>query len=352
MGGTDQVNRPSPRISVVIPTYNRPQQLANCLEALNAQDLDPAEYEVLVVDDGGRPRLDDLVKRGRSTTAWRLLRQANAGQATARNLGARHAVGEYLAFTDDDCRPAPNWLRTMLTRLEANPGALVGGLIVNELTTNVYSAASQILVDYLYERYTNAAGFPLFFTSNNFAMAKSLFLGLGGFDPICRVSAEDREFCHRWHEAGHLTLFAPEAIVYHAHALSLPSFLRQHFTYGRGALHFRTVLVATGQRPVKVEPLAFYRDLVLYPWQRGKDSRRWRCMGLMVLTQVANAGGFAFEALAGAPDRWRSLIPTRRQHEAHDLASDAIDGMDTAARVERVESSHRAASETAAAPTT
>jgi glycosyltransferase involved in cell wall biosynthesis len=341
----------TPRISVVIPTYNRPDQLASCLQALNAQDLAPTEFEVLVVDDGGRHSLNELVERARQAVSIHLVRQTNAGPATARNLGARRANGEYLAFTDDDCRPAANWLRVVLARLEAQPGALVGGLVVNALTGNVYSATSQMLVDYLYERYTNSAGLPLFFTSNNFALSKSLFLELGGFEPICRVSSEDREFCHRWQAAGRPSLFAPEAIVDHAHELSLWSFVRQHFAYGRGAVCFRTLLVASGQRPVKLEPLAFYRNLVLYPWQRGKDSRRWRCTSLMVLTQVANVAGFLFEALAGARGR-RANIAACRSRQAHVLASDAMDDREPAARSERVASNHRAASETAPAPTT
>jgi hypothetical protein len=239
----------------------------------------------------------------------------------------------------------------MLVRLESNPGTLIGGLIVNALSSNVYSATSQMLVDYLYECYTNAVGLPLFFTSNNVAMSKSMFLEFGGFNPVCRVSSEDREFCHRRQQAGLPALLAPEVIVYHAHWLSCRSFLRQHFTYGRGAFHFRTVLVATGQPPVRLEPFAFYRNLALYPWRSGKDPRRWSCTGLMVLTQVANVAGFAFEALAGARNRGRHPS-VRRDRQCHAFASGAMDGAELTASVDRIESSHRATSEKTAAPTT
>jgi GT2 family glycosyltransferase len=341
----------APRISVVVPTYNRPEQLVGCLRALNAQDVNPADFEVIVVDDGSRFSLEEVVQRERTAAAIRLLRQENSGQATARNLGAREAYGEYLAFTDDDCRPAPNWLSALLARLQLNPGALIGGLIVNALSSNVYSATSQMLVDYLYESYTSPTGLPLFFTSNNFAVARSIFLELGGFEPVCRVSSEDREFCHRWHQSGLPSLFAPEGIVYHAHELSLTSFWRQHFTYGRGAFHFRTVLVATGQRPVKLEGLAFYKNLVLYPWRSSKDSRRCRCTSLMVLTQFANVFGFGFEALVSAG---KGTQITSRRHNAkdHALASGATDGVVPTARFGCDKSSHMATSERAAAPIT
>src|SRR5262245_245410 len=141
-----------PRISIVVPTCNRPNELKRCLTALAAQDLPPADFEVLVVDDGSRESAEVVTAQVRSCTTVRLLRQENAGPAIARNLGAQHARGEFLAFTDDDCEPAPNWLRALLERLRANPRALVGGRTINALVTNKYSATSQLLIDFLYER--------------------------------------------------------------------------------------------------------------------------------------------------------------------------------------------------------
>src|SRR3990172_7747823 len=81
------------------------------------------------------------------------VRQRNAGPASARNTGAAQARGEFLAFTDDDCRPAPDWLRGLALRLTQSPDCVIGGRTTNALPDNPYSSASQLLIDYLYSYY-------------------------------------------------------------------------------------------------------------------------------------------------------------------------------------------------------
>ena len=85
-------------------------------------------------------------------------------------------------------------------------------------------------------------------------------------------------------------MYAPTAIVRHAHQLGLRSFLRQHFTYGRGAAHFHQIRKS---RPIP-EPPSFYRELVLYPW-RGQRPRRAVQSALLAMSQVANVAGYAWE---------------------------------------------------------
>jgi glycosyltransferase involved in cell wall biosynthesis len=337
-----------PRISVVVPTYNRPNELRRCLTALAAQDLAPADFEVLVVDDGSRESAEGVTAQVRSSTTVRLLRQENAGPAVARNLGAQHARGEFLAFTDDDCEPAPNWLRALLDRLGANPHALVGGRTINALVTNKYSATSQILIDYLYERYTGSCGATLFFASNNFAMERSLFLARGGFTNTWWRAAEDREFCHLWHQDGLPAVFAPEAIVRHAHWLTLSSFWGQHFMYGRGAFQFRTALLVRGETPVKIERPSFYRSLLFYPFHCNHP-RAFNCMVLMALSQIANVAGFGCEALFG---RRRGAYAHGNSRSAHAFASVTMGDGVSADRAALGEANNIATSDNAAAPTT
>src|SRR5687767_7876993 len=92
--------------SVVIPTYNRPLQLQQCLEGLANQDYPREAFEVIVVDDGGEHPLTKINDHYQTRLSLVFLKQANAGQASARNTGASHAKGQYIAFTDDDCVPA------------------------------------------------------------------------------------------------------------------------------------------------------------------------------------------------------------------------------------------------------
>jgi glycosyltransferase involved in cell wall biosynthesis len=286
--------------SVIVPTRNRPERLAACLAALAAQTFPHSDFEVIVVDDGSDTPLDAVVAPYRDKLTVRLIEQANAGPAHARNTRARHALGAVLAFTDDDCTPRPDWLSALHARVRQNPERLVGRHMVNALPDNVYATARQLLIDYLYAYHATrgAAGdmsAPAFFTSNNVAVPTELFHRVGGFDAAFPLAAgEDREFCDRWQQHGFALIQERDAIVDHAHALSLRRFWRQHVNYGRGAFHFRQARVRRGLPTLRREPLAFYRRLVTYPIHVAG----WRAVPLVALlgaSQVANVLGFMSE---------------------------------------------------------
>ena len=274
------------RFSVIVPTHNRPQQLCNCLAALARQDFPRDQFEVIVVDDGSEPP----AKVGPGVT---LLRQPNAGPATARNTGAAHDRGTYLAFTDDDCAPTADWLTQLAARLTGAPQSMVGGLTVNVLTANRYATASQLLIDYLYRYYNSDADNVRFLTSNNLAMPAALFQTLGGFDSrLTQAAGEDRDLCDRWRHAGYAMRYAPEAIVEHAHALTLPEFWQQHFRYGQAAFYFHQQRARRGQGLIQLEPLHFYSRLLRYPFLRSRGLLACTLTLLLALAQAANASGY------------------------------------------------------------
>jgi glycosyltransferase involved in cell wall biosynthesis len=130
-----------PRFSIVIATYSRPTELQISLQAMSRLDYSKSQFEVIVVDDGSSVPLDAVVSPFDALIQVRLIRQENAGCGSARNTGARHARGRYVAFTDDDCRHAPDWLTRLERYLERYPNAMVGGLPVNALRSNPFSAA-------------------------------------------------------------------------------------------------------------------------------------------------------------------------------------------------------------------
>jgi glycosyltransferase involved in cell wall biosynthesis len=103
-----------PRISVVIPTYQRPVLLQRCIEALLRQDFPQTDYELIIISDG-----EDLLT-SRALAAFPLKQfpmlryyslPQKSGPAAARNLGWLLAQAELVAFTDDDCIPAEEWLK-------------------------------------------------------------------------------------------------------------------------------------------------------------------------------------------------------------------------------------------------
>jgi hypothetical protein len=87
----------------------------------------------------------------------------------------------------------------------------------------------------------------------------------------------------------------PEAVVRHAHRLRLASFMRQHFGYGRGAYLFHQARRTYTREPVGVEPMRFYRDLVLHA-RKANGGHAGRLMALMTLSQVLTVAGYVWEA--------------------------------------------------------
>ncbi len=307
----NEVNAPT--FSVVIPTFARPERLAQCVAALARLDYDLSRVEVVVVDDGSpdAAAVAAAVEPHREALHLRLVRQANAGPAAARNHGVREASHEIVAFTDDDCRVDPAWLSSFARQFAARPGCIAGGRTVNALQDNIYTAASESLVGY-FHRYHLKKGTP-FFATNNVALPRALFLEIGGFDErFPRAAGEDREFCGRCVRQGRAFAYVPEAVVHHHHALTLRQFWRQHYNYGRGAYFYRQLHAhETGAGNVELEPLSFYTDLVFHPLSQ-RERRGLRLVALMVVTQFANSTGFFVERArrrrAAPPD---PLLPAR-----------------------------------------
>ena len=283
--------------SIIIPTYNRSERLANCLNAIALLDYPRDNFEVIVVDDGSKTTLDGVIAPLAKQINIKLLCQENAGPATARNRGAELAQGRFLVFTDDDCQPARDWLSRFAAGFQNNPEAMIGGKTINALDNNLFSTASQKLIDYLYEYYNPAQGKNAFFASNNIAMSAANFKTLQGFDVSFPLAAgEDRDFCDRWNLRYPIS-YLPEAQVYHYHQLSLTTFWQQHFGYGRGAFYFHQLRAKRVAQDLKVEPLSFYFDLLSYPFSQTSKQPKILISGLFFISQVANVFGFFWEKI-------------------------------------------------------
>lgn len=281
-----------PLCSVVVPTHRRPDQLADCLEALGRLDYPRDRFEVIVVDDGGGLALDALRDRLCEGLQLRLVRQPRRGPAAARNAGARLARGELLAFTDDDCVPDPRWLRLLVRRFAERPDDAVGGFTANALRDNPYSTASQLIIDAGYAYYNGDSDAARFLTSNNLAVPRSGFLALGGFDASL-LTSEDRDLCERWTGSGRRMAYERRAVVWHVRRMTLRSFCAQHFAYGRGARCFHR------RRPpgsVRREfDLRHYLALARRPFRRDQGNGAWSVALLLLVWQLANTAGFLFE---------------------------------------------------------
>ncbi|MEJ5913724.1 glycosyltransferase [Pseudokineococcus sp. 1T1Z-3] len=300
-----------PSVSVVVPAFRHPERLRTCLEALARQDLPRDRLEVVVVDDGSPQPLAPTASDFETRLDVRVLRQANAGPASARNAGAAAASGDLLAFTDDDCEPLPTWARTLAAAHARCPEALLGGDVVNALPGQLFAETSQLLVSYLYDWYGQRRG-GSFFASNNLAVPRAGFAEVGGFDTgFPTPGGEDRELCERWAGDGRPLLRVREALVRHSHRMGLRGFVRQHVTYGRGAWDAHRRRLARTGRSLDVEPASFYLGMLTCPFRHAPPARAAAMSSALVLSQAAGAAGYA---LARRDHRRHAEDPTRTRH--------------------------------------
>jgi glycosyltransferase involved in cell wall biosynthesis len=209
-------------VSIVIPSYGRPQSLRRCLESLGR------EHEVIVVDDGSPERVPE------GLLGARVIRQDNRGPAAARNRGAAEARGKFLAFLDDDCVALPGWLEAAAAAWR--PGRLVGCRVENLHPENRRAAHNQISQDALTDWWMERGSSWRFLPSSNWVLEREAFLGLGGFSlSFPGAAAEDREFCGRWCDTGGELHCVQDRLIGHHHPQSLRQFAKMHFRYGRGA---------------------------------------------------------------------------------------------------------------------
>jgi glycosyltransferase involved in cell wall biosynthesis len=288
--------------SIIVPTHNRPGALLRCLSALSDLSYPRNRFEVIIVDDGSAQPLEAVVHPFRDALDLSLVRQARAGPAAARNTGASQARGRFLAFADDDCQPAPDWLAALEVRSTGTPGSAICGRTLNALVDNPYSTAMQLIRDVVYAHYNANPDQAQFLASNNLAVPTKRFHSIGGFDAreFPAACSEDRDFCARWLHNGYPLIYAAEAFVNHAHPLNLRSYCEQHFRRGCWAFRYHQARSRRGSGRLR-DDLGFYGDLLpalrgAFP--AGPRGRALLLTILLALWQSVNAAGYVWERAA------------------------------------------------------
>jgi GT2 family glycosyltransferase len=168
----------------------------------------------------------------------------------------------------------------------------------NAVPDNPCSTATQIVMDSAYEQQARRVGGIRFFSTSNLAMSAEGFRQLGGFsETFRRPAGEDYDFSARWQFRGGPAEYVPEAVVHHAHVLTLAGFARQHANYGRGLFRVRQLIASRTGAAMRVSPASFYFSLVPRAFRYGKGVRRFVYTGLVVLSQLATLSGASYEAI-------------------------------------------------------
>ncbi|MGH7123867.1 MAG: glycosyltransferase [Stellaceae bacterium] len=217
----------SPRVSVVVCSYNAERTMEACLASL--EDLNYPDYEVIVVNDGSTDRTLEIAQR---FPYARIISQPNKGLSVARNVGAEAATGEIVAYTDSDCVADPDWLTYLISTMERKQLVACGGpnfpppedsLVPSAVAVSPGGPTHVLLTD---ETAEHIAGC-------NMAFRRDALLGLGGFDPTYRAAGDDVDMCWRFQDAGHTIGFSPAAIVWHFRRNTVGAYIGQQRGYGK-----------------------------------------------------------------------------------------------------------------------
>lgn len=231
-----------PKVSIVIPTYNRLRRLLEVLAALAKQTYPHDEFEVLVVSDGSSDGTHERLPALRLPYRLDLVVQSNQGPAAARNNGIGRAAGEYVLFIDDDVVPTPQLVAEhMQMHACEGPDAIVLGPM---LTPSGFNMAPWVRWEQamLVKQYTSmqeghwAPTARQFYTGNT-SLARRHLLASGGFDSAFR-RAEDVELAYRLSAQGLRFVFHPAAIGYHYAERSFRSWMETPYLYGRNDVIF------------------------------------------------------------------------------------------------------------------
>lgn len=224
----------SPMVSVVIPTYRRPDRLKLTLAALEAQTLPADRFEVIVSDDGSGDGTYEQVQAyaGRSPLRITVLTGPNGGPAAARNRGIAVARGAWVAFTDDDCVPEKDWLESFATAAATGAFDGAGGFVQRYRDTLLgrYIDWSLMMMPPL-----RGDGTAVYLVTANALFRRTLLHDLGGFDPAFKApGGEDPHLSYRARERGARLVYLPEARIRHMHRDTIGGIHRTWFQYGVG----------------------------------------------------------------------------------------------------------------------
>jgi len=223
--------------SIIIPLYNRPQEIKELLETLTTQTY--KNFEVLVIEDGSKDGAEEIVKSFESQLNLRYFVKDNAGQGFARNYAFERAKGDYFIIFDSDCLIPDDYLEIVNNSLNENWLDAYGGPdAAHESFTPTQKAISYAMTS----PFTtggirgNKKSLGQFHPrSFNMGLSRKVWEKAGGF--IITRSGEDIEYSIRIHNMGFKIGLIPRAKVYHKRRTNFLQFYKQLHFFGRARIN-------------------------------------------------------------------------------------------------------------------
>lgn len=216
------------RISILITTMNRNQDLTECLESLCRQTVSP--FEIIVVDNGPSQETEDLVHSFKNRLPICYFGEETRGVSFARNRALREARGSVVAYTDDDCVLEEHWVEEISRQFQPDGGGdVVIGMSLNYFTKNPVSQASFFYFKKWFDVSKN------FFDTKNIAIRKSVIdeRNLTFENPFSKFGCgEDITFGQRLLDDGISFHYNPKMIARHKEPTSLKALLKTRYRRG------------------------------------------------------------------------------------------------------------------------
>lgn len=222
--------------SVIVPVYNRPDEVDDLLASLTKQTY--VHFEVLVVEDGSVVPCEDIVDKYSEKLDIHYYKIDNSGPGMARNFGAGKSRGEYLLILDSDCIVPATWLEQIHDALKHYPADAFGG------PDKAHASFSPIqkAINYAMTSFFTTGGIRggkrkldrFYPRSFNMGIKRETYFALGGFAKM--RYGEDIDFSIRIIKAGYRTCLFPAAWVYHKRRTSFRQFFRQVQHSGRARI--------------------------------------------------------------------------------------------------------------------
>lgn len=221
------------KFSIVIPVYNRPDEVAELLESLTHQT--DKGFEVLVIEDGSSVPCEEVCKQYEKQLDLHYYFKPNSGRSETRNYGIARATGDWFIIYDSDVIVPPQYIATVRAELEKNPVDCYGGPDAADSSFSDvqkainYSMTSIMTTGGIRGATKNKSKFSP--RSFNMGISRRCFETVGGYK---NMIGEDIDLSIRIQQAGFKTTLIPEAYVYHKRRVDLAKFFRQVNTFGKG----------------------------------------------------------------------------------------------------------------------
>lgn len=219
--------------SIIIPVYNRPQEIDELLESLTKQTY-PKDFEVLIIEDGSTLKSEEIVSKYTDRLNIKYHFKENSGAGASRNFGMELATGNYFIILDSDCIIPPHYLEAVDFALDENYTDSFGGAdAAHDSFTNLQKAINYSMTSFLTTggiRGSKKSVDKFQPRSFNFGISKNAFRVTNGFSTM--KIGEDIDLTFRLWENNFHTQFIEKAFVYHKRRTSLKQFFRQTFQFG------------------------------------------------------------------------------------------------------------------------